>query len=182
MTTSAVRTLGSREASGSEGIFGFAQTVLDVRSASPNGDPPAVEVEIETETTVGRCPAVEVVVRSGENVLGSRSVSTEGDLVLWPPTLDVYRCVGAARIELPGAGPSDDLRFEVWYPGRDGEKIASGDPVRFGALADMPDPPAEDSIGGAIESNVQPVIQAGLGAAGVYLLWDNIGALSDLFE
>jgi hypothetical protein len=163
-------------------VFGFAQTVLHVRSASPGGTPPSVEVEIETETYVGRCPAVEVVVRSNRSVVGSRSVSTERDLVLFPPTLDFYRCVGAARVELPGTGASDDLRFEVWYPDRNGEKIADGPPVRFGALAGMPEPPADDSIGGVVESNVQPLINAGIGVAGVYLLWDNIDTISDLFE
>jgi len=172
-----VSTLGSREAAGESG-----ETLLHVRSVDLSGAQIVVEVDAETETYVGRCPSVEVLVKSSGTVVGSRSLSTEGDFVTWPPTLDFYRCLGAARIRVQGVTAQDRVSFEVWTPDRSGEKIADGTPIRLSDLADMPEPPADDSIGGVVESNVQPLISAGIGVAGVYLLWDNIDTISDLFE
>ena len=177
--TQTVSSLGARslEASGQSG-----QTLLHLRNVDVSGAEVVVEVDVETDTAVTRCPNVTVVVRSAGSVVGQESLSTEGDFVIYPPTIDFFRCLGATRIRLDSAVSAQDaVSFEVWEPDLNGVKIAEGAPTRLADLEKMPDVP-DDSIGAVVQSSVQPVINVAIGAAGAYLLWDNIDTISNLFD
>jgi len=135
------------------------------------------------------CPEQLLVVRSGSTVLGHRYVQTEGYSVLGLKS-GLVPCTARTDIRVD-AGSDASIRFELY----DGD--VSVDAVESGTadgvvsqsyflddLADIAERTSASGGGGpiqsAISSSVTPIVKGGLSLAGVYLVVDNLGLISDL--
>jgi hypothetical protein len=134
------------------------------------------------------CPEQLLVVRSGSTVLGHRYVQTEGYSVFGLKS-GLVPCTATTDIRID-AGSDSSIQFELY----DGD--VSVDAVESGTadgvvsqsyflddLADVAERTSQSKTGpiqSAISSSVTPIVKGGLSLAGVYLVVDNLGLISDL--
>lgn len=174
--------LGRREATGGE-------THLDVVDVEFDDAGALLTVEVGTEALLG-CPSeATVIVRSeGGEELTRRAVPLQSDFPFFGLVSIEMPCAGRGQIRIPGVERSGRVSFEVAFSGYpfSGDVAASGGLHRLGDLAEapapVPDPGPENPVEDAVSSAVQPILSSGVLLGGLYLAWDNIGAISDLIS
>jgi hypothetical protein len=160
------------------------ETRLDVVGVEFDDAGALLTVEVGTDALLGCPEEATVIVRSqGGEELTRRAVPLETDYPFFGLVSIEAQCAGRGQVRIPGFGPDGRVSFDVAFSG---DVAASGGLHRLGDLADAPaptpDPGPGNPIEGAVSSTVQPILRGGALLGGLYLAWDNIGAISDLLS